>query len=322
MKTSKIAENEKLITFKSVSKNFNGFLALDNISLEINKGDVFGFIGPNGAGKTTTIKILVGLIKDFKGKVQIDGLTMPKNSNQVGKLIGYLPQHVSFQEWRTVNHALETFGMLSGLEKTEMENQIVQVLKLLNISEVRFKKINQLSGGTVQKVGIAQALLHNPKILIFDEPLNGLDPESRFFIKNIIKNLSEKGITVFFSSHILTDVQDVATQIGILNNGRIMKIGSIQDLITDFPFNNNIDFEVSVNTPDLREIENIEGVTTIERNSSNRFRVHTTKDSELNEIINRITQRLLDSNCKIRSINTVNSNLDEIYLKYVRGDIQ
>ncbi|HEX9862478.1 MAG TPA: ABC transporter ATP-binding protein, partial [Candidatus Bathyarchaeia archaeon] len=202
-------DEKPFVVLRGVSKNYFNFRALDNISFEINEGEIFGYIGPNGAGKTTTMKILVGLISDFQGEVLIGGCRIPKQKEEVHKLLGYLPQNVAFQEWRTVNHALTTFGRLSGLTAKQVESRIPEVLNLVSLSDFRHKKISQLSGGMTQKVGLAQALLHEPELLILDEPLGGLDPLSRHQFKDVILELGKRGTTILFSSHILSDVQDV-----------------------------------------------------------------------------------------------------------------
>ncbi|MHA1391834.1 MAG: ATP-binding cassette domain-containing protein, partial [Promethearchaeota archaeon] len=136
-----ITNNEALITFQNVSKSYNNSLALDNISFTINKGDVFGYIGPNGAGKTTTIKILVGLIRDYIGKVYIEGKDISNIRKEIYKILGYHPQEVGFQNWRTVEHVLRTFGRLSGLKQHQLELKIAEVLKFVNLEEARNKKI-------------------------------------------------------------------------------------------------------------------------------------------------------------------------------------
>ena len=218
------------VALREVTKDYNGFRALDSVSFEIKEGEIFGYIGPNGAGKTTTLKILVGLINDFQGEVQIGQYQLPKQKLEAHKLLGYLPQNVAFQEWRTVDHALKTFGKLSGLSETEVEDRIPKILDLLGLADVRHKKISQLSGGMTQKVGLAQALLHNPKLLVMDEPLGGLDPLSRHQFKEIVLKLAKGGTTILFSSHILSDVQDVADRIGILSRGKIKMVGSMNEL--------------------------------------------------------------------------------------------
>ena len=154
-----------MIAFENVYKQYKDIDALQNISFEIKEGEIFGYIGPNGAGKTTTIKIMVGLIKDFTGVYNFHNLTMPKNITQISRMLGYLPQGVSFHDWRTINQALLTFGKLSGLNEDEIEHQVKYLLKLFDLLDVRYKRISKLSGGMIQKVGLIQALLHivNPK---------------------------------------------------------------------------------------------------------------------------------------------------------------
>jgi len=310
-----------LVKVDHVSKKFKGFMALNNVSFQINEGEILGYIGPNGAGKTTTIKILTGLIRDFGGEVSIDGLPIPSKIEEATDMLGYLPQHVSFQDWRTVDHALSTFGKLSGMTDDDLERRIVEVLELVGLSDVRHKKITELSGGMVQKVGFAQALLHNPKLLVLDEPLSGLDPESRYRVKKIIKDLSKNGTTVFFSSHILSDVQDVATRIGIITLGQIIKIGTVDELNAHFSITNHIDIELSKGSEYWKNLESITGITNIERPSPNRFLVHTKHKVDIDEIIYNIIQKLTSLDCRIRSIKPVTSSLDEIYLKYMEGGV-
>jgi len=181
------------VTFQDVTKNYNSFKALNNVSFSIKEGEIFGYIGPNGAGKTTSMKILVGLITNFKGEVAINGYRLPEKKTEIYKLLGYLPQSVAFQDWRTVNQALNTFGKLSGLENDKIEQRIPEILELIGLADVRYKKVSQLSGGMIQKVGLAQALLHEPKLLVLDEPLGGLDPLSRHQSRQYLYIRVQKG---------------------------------------------------------------------------------------------------------------------------------
>lgn len=183
-----------MITFENISKNYKDVVALINISFEIKEGEIFGYIGPNGAGKTTTIKIMVGLIKDFGGVYNFKNITISENITQVSRMLGYLPQAVSFQDWRTVDQALTTFGKLSGLNKDELEHQIESLLVLFDLLEMRYKKISKLSGGMIQKVGLIQALLHKPKLLVLDEPLSGLDPASRVLFQDELKGFYKSNV--------------------------------------------------------------------------------------------------------------------------------
>jgi ABC-2 type transport system ATP-binding protein len=296
------SENSKaLIEFQTVSKSYKNTLALDKISFAINKGDVFGYIGPNGAGKTTTIKILVGLIRDYTGDVYIAGKNISKSRQEIYKILGYHPQEAGFQRWRTIDHALRTFGRLSGLESAHLESKIREVLEFVNLQDVRYKKIIHLSGGMIQKLRLAQALLNDPQILVLDEPLSGLDPSSRYQVKNLIKNLSQKGITILFSSHILTDIQDIANKIGIVNNGRIIKIGSPDELQSEF------------------HIGNIER---IEIGASNKQFAHLKGDADIDDTIHRILRKITEHKSKMRNFRILTPSLEEVYLKYIEGDVR
>lgn len=314
-------EKEICIQLRNVSKSYKDLLALDNISFNIQKGDIFGYIGPNGAGKTTTIKILVGLIRDYKGDVYIYGKNISANNKKLHNLIGYHPQEAGFQEWRTIDHAYKTFGRLSGLSFERIENKTQEILELLNLSDVRYKKIMHLSGGMFQKLRLGQALLHEPEILVLDEPLSGLDPTSRFQFKEIIKKLAKSGMTILFSSHILSDVQDIATKIGILNQGRIMKVGTPEELQSDFHVGNVIEISVAKDSSLFEGLEEILEIEYIEKIKPNAQIIHLKSDVDIDISINKIFNRIITQNCKIRHFNIKTPSLEEVYLKYVRGGI-
>jgi len=314
--------NKALIEFQTVSKSYKSTLALDNISFVINKGEVFGYIGPNGAGKTTTIKILVGLIRDYTGDVYIAGKNISKSRQEIYKILGYHPQEAGFQRWRTINHVLRTFGRLSGLESTHLESKIQEVLEFVNLQDVRYKKIIHLSGGMIQKLRLAQALLNDPQIIVLDEPLSGLDPSSRYQVKNLIKNLSKKGITILFSSHILTDIQDIANKIGIVNKGRIIKIGSPDELQSEFHIGNIIEIVYIKGGNPCPNLEDIEGIERIETGASNKQFVHLKVDADIDDIINGILRTITEHKSKMRNFRILTPSLEEVYLKYIEGDVR
>lgn len=313
-------EKEICIEFRNVSKSYKDLLALDNITFSIQKGDIFGYIGPNGAGKTTTIKILVGLIKNYNGDVYVYGKNVSTNKRALQNLIGYHPQEAGFQEWRTVDHAFKTFGRLSELSSERLENRIQEILELINLSDVRYKKIVHLSGGMFQKLRLGQALLHEPEILVLDEPLSGLDPSSRFQFKEIIKKLAKSGITILFSSHILSDVQDIANKIGILNQGRIMKIGSPEELQSSFHIGNIIEIVLAENSPICEDLEEFPEIKYIEKIKANTQIIHLKSDIDLDHSISKIINRIIKHNCKIRYFSLVKPSLEDVYLKYVGGE--
>ncbi|MBY8982702.1 MAG: ABC transporter ATP-binding protein [Candidatus Lokiarchaeota archaeon] len=307
------------IKFQDITKCYKNTVALDNLSLDINKGEIFGYIGPNGAGKTTTIKILVGLITEFQGEIFIDNIPLINAKKKLHEKLGYLPQEVGFQEWRTINHALKTFGKLSGIDSNSLEERIRYSLKLLGLSDVRNKKIKHLSGGMIQKLRLSQAILNNPKILVLDEPLSGLDPSSRYQVKNMIKELAKKEVTILFSSHILSDVEDFATKIGIINKGRILKIGSPKDFQKDYDIGKIIEIEYAKSISSLPNFNNLDCIENIE-NFVNKQRIQIKVDSNLDFSISKILKVIIENQLNIRHFNLIRPSLEDIYIKLVEED--
>jgi ABC-2 type transport system ATP-binding protein len=316
--SNSVNDGNAFVVLRGVSKNYFNFRALDNISFEISEGEIFGYIGPNGAGKTTTMKILVGLISDFQGEVRIGGYSIPKQKEEAHKLLGYLPQNVAFQEWRTVNHALATFGRLSGLTATQVESRIPEVLDMVSLSDVRHKKISQLSGGMTQKVVLAQALLHEPKLLVLDEPLGGLDPLSRHQFKEVVLELGKRGTTILFSSHILSDVQDVADRIGILSRGRIRQIGTLNELKARMPIEKTIEVLLSHQSDKWQELKALRNVKSVEQASPGRILAKLEANAEAEEVVNDVIHSIAKLRIKVRGVTLLQPSLDEIYLKHVQ----
>jgi ABC-2 type transport system ATP-binding protein len=306
------------VNFQNVTKTYGTFHALDNVSFDIKEGEIFGYIGPNGAGKTTTMKILVGLLTDFQGNVQIGACQIPKQKDEAHKLLGYLPQSVAFQEWRTVNHALKTFGKLSGLTDAEVEVLIPKILDTVALSDARHKKISQLSGGMTQKVGLAQALLHDPKLLVLDEPLGGLDPVSRHQFKEIVLELAKKGTTILFSSHILSDVQDVADRVGILSRGKIKQVGTLNELKAQLSPQKVIEVSLAYASDKWQQFRSIKNVKNVEQPSPGKILVSLEAGADPDEVINGLVQSVVKLGIRIRGIGLVSPSLDEIYFNYVQ----
>ncbi|UCF08192.1 MAG: ABC transporter ATP-binding protein [Thermoplasmata archaeon] len=311
--------NGSLVVLHKVSKSYRRFKVLNDVSFNIEKGDIMGYIGPNGAGKTTTIRILVGLLRKFKGRCNIENIPVPARIEELNGMIGYLPQHVSFQRWRTVNHALSTFGRLSGLDEDTLEKRIREVLEQVDLSEVRHKKIVQLSGGMVQILGLAQAILHSPKFLVLDEPLASLDPENRYKVKQIIRELNRNGTTVLFSSHILSDVQDIATKIAVLNRGQIIHVGSMETLRTRLHPANDIDIVLSGTFEETPDVMKIEGVTGVEYPQPNRLLIHLEAQANMDAVSKNLQHFLMANGYSIRSFTPSVPSLEELYVKFLNG---
>ncbi len=212
---------EVMIECKNLTKDYDGFRALENLNLIVYKGEIFAFIGPNGAGKTTTMNILVGLIEPTEGDAIINGYSILKNPLEVKKSIGFLPENVFLYPSLT---ARENVRYIADLNGGANEEKIDEVLDLTGLQNAKDRKAGQFSKGMRQRLGIACVLVKNPKVIFLDEPTSGLDPTGKFELQNLLKNLSKKGITIFYSSHILGEVEDIATRVGILNRGKLQKV--------------------------------------------------------------------------------------------------
>lgn len=210
-----------------LSKEFKRFKAVDNINLKIEEGKIYGFLGTNGAGKSTTLKMLLGLVKPTKGQVKILDMNINKNREDILSKIGALIESPSYYGHLTAYENLEILRRVLKLEK----NSIEEVLKTVKLWDVRNKKVKEFSLGMKQRLGIAEALIGNPKLLILDEPTNGLDPAGILEIRELIKSFSkEKGITVIISSHILSEIELVADNVGVINKGRLIYQGTLEKL--------------------------------------------------------------------------------------------
>lgn len=317
---SHLNSSEPLIEFKNIGKSYKTILALNNISFSLNKGDIFGYIGPNGAGKSTTIKIMVGLIRDFSGTLLINGKNIKTSYLELYKNLGYHPQEAGFHRWKTVYQALRTFGKLSKLENRFLDSRIVEVLEFVNLKEAMNRKIIHLSGGMLQKLRLAQALLNEPEILVLDEPLTGLDPASRYQIKNLMKKLANSGKTILFSSHILSDVQDIASKIGILNLGNLVKVGRPSELQREYHIGNRIEIEFDDDIDILDQLQNLNYIKQSENKSANVIVVSLKVDANLDESIHDLLRYLIENKCKLRRFNLLTPSLEEVYLNLVQGE--
>ena len=218
-----------MIKIKELTKKFGDKKVLDKVSFSVGRGEIVGFLGPNGAGKTTTMKIITGFLSPTRGKVLVDGLDVTENSLKIRKKIGYLAEDNPLYEDMKVEEFLKFIGSLKGLKGHKLKEEIKRVEKACGIREVRRSLISELSKGYRQRVGLAQALLGSPDILILDEPTSGLDPNQIIEIRNLIKKIGQEK-TVLFSSHILGEVQEVCRRIVIIHKGRIVGEGTAEEL--------------------------------------------------------------------------------------------
>ncbi len=213
---------EEVILTRDLTKRYSNFTALEKLNISITKGSCVGFLGPNGAGKSTTMKILTGLIKPTNGEAFIFGYDVIKESKQALSKIGAVVETPEFPAYLTPNQILSYFGKIRGLPKQKLNERIDNVLEIVKMTEWRQKKIGKFSKGMRQRIALASALLHNPEILILDEPTSGLDPRGRSEIKQIIKSLKNDGKTIFMSSHLLPETQEICDKVALIDKGRLL----------------------------------------------------------------------------------------------------
>ncbi len=198
------------------------------LHLAIEEGEVFGFLGPNGAGKTTTLKLLMGLIFPTAGTARILGMEIddPKMKAQ----IGFLPEQPYFYDYLTARELLEYYGQLSGVDPKQLSRKVSEVLQRVGLPDVGGMQLRKFSKGMLQRVGIAQAILHEPKVLFFDEPMSGLDPMGRREVRDLMEQLKHEGKTIFFSTHILSDAEALCDRVAIIHQGELRGVGAVVDL--------------------------------------------------------------------------------------------
>ena len=226
-----------MITIQGISKRFSEgirgrkVMAIDDLSLEVRQGEVFGFLGPNGAGKSTTIKVLMNFIYPDRGSAAIAGRDVAEHQGR--KHVGYLPENPFFYDYLNAEEMLWFGGRANGLDHGAIRERTVNLLERVALSEAKHRPLRTYSKGMVQRAGLALALVHDPDVIILDEPMSGLDPLGRKVVGDIILELRSQGRTVFFSSHILTDIERLCDRAGIIVGGRLRRVGEVSALLQE-----------------------------------------------------------------------------------------
>lgn len=220
-----------MLTIKGLTKCYGSFKAVDSLNLEIAKGEIFGFVGPNGAGKTTTMRIICGLLKSTAGEVYVDGVNAIKSPEDIKRKVGYVPDFFGVYDNLKVIEYMEFYGSMYGMEKADVDEIADGLLQLVNLTDKKEEYVDTLSRGMKQRLCVARALIHNPDLLVLDEPNSGLDPRARFEMKEILKNLGAMGKTIIISSHILPELAEMCTSIGIMEHGHLITSGKVEDVM-------------------------------------------------------------------------------------------
>lgn len=307
-----------MIEVRDLIKDYKGAKAVGGVSLSIEKGDAFGFIGPNGAGKTTTIKMMATLIPPTSGEIMIDGYSVTEDPEQVREVIGYMPDHHGVYEGMKVWEYLDFFAAAFRKGKKERKGLIEDVLELTDLTSKRETSIEILSTGMKQRLCLAKTLLHDPKVLLLDEPASGLDPRARIELKALLKELSTMGKTIFISSHILPELADYCNKIGIIERGRLVACGAVESIIEmtrpakTFKLKVQDDFDGTMTI--LGEEAMIDALEHL--NGHIRFNFK----GENGEICSLI-ERLVAKGVKMLGFWEVETNLEDVFMKITKGDV-
>lgn len=309
-----MAENLAIET-QDLTKSYDGVTVVDRLNLHVGENEVFGLLGPNGAGKTTTILMLLGLTEPVSGTARVCGFNSTREPLKVKRLAGYLPENVGFYDNLTAAENLKFIADLNNISPVEAERRIGEVLEMVGLANERNMVVGKFSRGMRQRLGIADVLIKEPKVIFLDEPTSGLDPKGINQILDLIVSLPKRGTTVLLSSHQLYQVQKVCQSIGILSKGRIVIEGSIDELGREALAGGRYIIEVETAEPNAELVDilkKIKGVVAAEA-QENMIRVST--DSDLRAEIAKV---VVQSNVPMVQMKVHEFSLDEIYMKYFK----
>jgi ABC-2 type transport system ATP-binding protein len=309
-----LAPDGTVIVAESLSKRYGSASAVDQISFNIKKGEVFGLLGPNGAGKTTTILMLLGLTEISSGRVSVLGYDPARQPLQVKRRVGYLPDSVGFYDHLTAVENLAYTAKLMGLSRKERTQRIADALKRVRLDEVAGKRVATFSRGMRQRLGLAEIIVKKAEIAILDEPTSGLDPQATLEFLDLIRELKAEGVTVLLSSHLLDQVQRICDRVALFQSGRIVLMGSVAELSVQVL---GAGFVVEVEAEGAgiaRRLATIPGVSNVETLAKDRFRMTAERDVRADA-----ARAVVAVDGALRRLSVDEPSLEAIYARYFQG---
>lgn len=307
-----------MIETRDLTKKYDELFAVKSLSIKLEKGDVFGFIGPNGAGKTTTIRILSTLLQPTDGKATIDGVDVMRNPYEIKKIIGYMPDSFGVYDGMRLREYLDFFGAAYKIPARKRKAIIDDVLTLTDMTSRADDYVSAFSRGMKQRCCLAKTLIHDPQVLLLDEPASGLDPRARIEIKELLKALQDMGKTILISSHILSELGDMCTKIGIIERGELLAFGNHREILKNMRQNKEIRLQVLDGGDKAAEIlAEMSGVENIER-SGNEFQMETALSND--ELAN-IVQKLVQGGVRVLFFSEHEGTLEDVFLHVTKGGI-
>ena len=303
------------INVEHLSKSYGSITAVNDLILSVKKGQVFGFLGPNGAGKSTTIKLLTTLIKPSSGSLSILGIDAISNPLEIRSKIGVVLQQPSYEPTLSVEKSLDKYGMMWNIPKIERKKRMEQLLKDFDLVEIRKKRNEDLSIGQRRRVQVAREFMHDMELLFLDEPTVGLDPEARRKLLDYLKNKIKTGLTIFYTTHILSEAEYLCDEIAIIDNGKILTVDSPDALKNRFGKEKTIKIHLLKKQSDVSSLLVDIPDYKIDFNTGTTIIIHS-EQSEL--VLLRVLKILNENNIEIEDLSAVPTNLEDVFLKMVR----
>ncbi|MHA1575510.1 MAG: ABC transporter ATP-binding protein [Alphaproteobacteria bacterium] len=307
-----------MINIKNLTVRYGDFIAVDNITFSVKTGEIYGFIGSNGAGKTTTMRVMATLLMAASGTVEIAGMDVENSAKKIRNIIGYMPDFFGVYDNLRVWEYLDFFADIYNINSKKRKDAFNRVLDLTKLETKRNEFVNNLSRGMKQRLGLARALLHNPKLLILDEPASGLDPRARVEFRNILSNLSDTGVTIFISSHILTELSDFCHTACILEKGKIIAEGNLEDIAKKAGLSEVV--IIDANNSSIEEIKNsLTGIECqVELLSENRFclRLELGENFRVDAL-----KKLINANINVSNFSVKKTNLEDVFMRLSKGEL-
>ena len=305
------------ISIKNLTKLYGSTTAVDVSSLDVKSGQVFGFLGPNGAGKSTTIKLLTTLIPPSSGSITVLGIDATKNPLQIRHKIGVVLQQPSYEPMLSVERSLDKYGMMWNVPKEERKKRTEQLIQDFDLVEIRKKKNEDLSIGQRRRVQVAREFMHDMDLLFLDEPTVGLDPSARRKLLDYLKEKVKTGLTIFYTTHVLTEAEYLCDEIAIIDKGKILTVDSPESLKTKFGKEKTIKIHISTKEDKLSNLLSGFDDCQIDFNNGTNITIHSAK-SEL--VLLKVLKVLNENNIEIDNLSAIPTNLEDIFLKMVEDN--
>lgn len=306
-----------MLKIEGLVKRYGKFTAVDHLDMEVNKGSIYGFVGPNGAGKTTTMKIMAGLLSADEGSVYIDGMNVSEDIDALKDKIGYMPDFFGVYNDLRVDEYMDFYAGTYYIPYEQRKDIIDNLLELVDLKDKRNFYVDSLSRGMKQRLCLARSLIHDPEILILDEPASGLDPRARVEMKEVLKQLRTLDKTIIISSHILPELAEMCTEIGIINRGRLIDSGSVNEIMRHISKERIIDVKVLEGTENaVKILEQLPEVTDIRENT---FDV-SFGCSGSDEMLSQVLSKLVSAGVPVISFTEREGNLEDIFMKLTGGE--